>query len=111
MYSPRNQTSWDKYMLKDISKYKFYGRSQLIRLRGKYTVQSTHCAMYWVHIVGTHWGADWVQIGLWVHIGGRAPSSPVGAANDTDHHPLGCSNCAQACKNMIKVTKIAFHDV
>ena len=26
-------------------KYKFYGRSELVRLRGKYTVQSTHCAM------------------------------------------------------------------
>ena len=23
LYSPRNRTSWDKYMLKDISKYNF----------------------------------------------------------------------------------------
>ena len=45
MYLPRNRTSWDKYMLKDISKYKFYGRSQLVRLRGKYTVQTAHCAL------------------------------------------------------------------
>ena len=45
MYSPRNRTSWDKYMLKDISKYNFYGRSQFVRLRGKYTHQCTHCAM------------------------------------------------------------------
>ena len=34
-------------MLKDISKYKFYGRSQLVRLRGKYTVQTAHCAVAW----------------------------------------------------------------
>ena len=45
MHLPRNRTSWDKYMLKDISKYKFYGRSQLVRLRGKYTVQTAHCAV------------------------------------------------------------------
>ena len=45
MYLPRNRTSWDEYMLKDISKYKFYDRSQLVRLRGKYTVQTAHCAM------------------------------------------------------------------
>ena len=32
-------------MLLDRSKYKFYGRSQLVRLRGKYTVQTAHCAM------------------------------------------------------------------
>ena len=32
-------------MLKDISKYNFYGRSQFVRLRGKYTHQSTHCAL------------------------------------------------------------------
>ena len=32
-------------MLKDISKYKFYGRAQFVRLRGKYTHQSTHCAV------------------------------------------------------------------
>ena len=46
LYSPRNRTSWDKYMLKDISKYNFYGRSQFVRLRGKYTAQCTHCAMF-----------------------------------------------------------------
>ena len=33
-------------MLKDISKYNFYGRSHFVRLRGKYTAQCTHCAMY-----------------------------------------------------------------
>ena len=32
-------------MLKDISKYNFYGRSQFVRLRGKYTAQCTHCAL------------------------------------------------------------------
>ena len=45
MYSPRNRTSWDKYMLKDISKYNFYGRCHFVRLRGKYTAQCTHCAL------------------------------------------------------------------
>ena len=34
-------------MLKDISKYNFYGRSQFVRLRGKYTHQCTHCAVEW----------------------------------------------------------------
>ena len=32
-------------MLKDISKYNFNGRSQFVRLRGKYTHQCTHCAL------------------------------------------------------------------
>ena len=32
-------------MLKDISNYNFYGRSELVRLRGKYTVQTAHCAL------------------------------------------------------------------
>ena len=45
MYLPRNRTSWDLYMLLDRSKYKFYGRSQLVRLRGKYTVQTAYCAL------------------------------------------------------------------
>ena len=45
MCLPRNRTSWDLYMLKGRSKDKFYGRSQLIRLRGKYTVQTAHCAV------------------------------------------------------------------
>ena len=49
MYSPRNRTSWDLYMLKDRSKDKFYGRSHLVRLRGKYTVQTAHCAMLWTN--------------------------------------------------------------
>ena len=50
MYSPCNRTSWDKYMLKDISNYNFYGRSQLVRLRGKYTVQTAHCALETLHL-------------------------------------------------------------
>ena len=29
-------------MIKDISKYKFYGRSQLVQLRSKYTAQKEH---------------------------------------------------------------------
>ena len=33
-------------MLKDISKYKFYGRSHFVQLQGKYTAQCTHCALY-----------------------------------------------------------------
>ena len=37
-------------MLKDISKYNFYGRSQFVRLRGKYTHQCTHCALAIDHI-------------------------------------------------------------
>ena len=45
MCLPRNRTSWDLYMLLDISKYKFYGRSQLGLVRGKYTVQTAHCAV------------------------------------------------------------------
>ena len=49
MYLPRNRTSWDLYMLKDRSKDKFYGRSQLVRLRGKYTVQTAHCALFIIH--------------------------------------------------------------
>ena len=32
-------------MLKDISKYNCYGRSQFVRLRGKYIHQCTHCAL------------------------------------------------------------------
>ena len=32
-------------MLKDISRYNFYGRSHFVRLRGKYTAQCTHCAV------------------------------------------------------------------
>ena len=32
-------------MVKDTSKHEFYGRSQLVRLRGKYTAQFTHCAL------------------------------------------------------------------
>jgi len=51
MYSPRNRTSWDLYMLKDRSKDKFYGRSHLVRLRGKYTVQTAHCALIMRNIV------------------------------------------------------------
>ena len=43
MHLPRNRTRWDKYMLKDISNYN--GRSELVRLRGKYTVQTAHCAL------------------------------------------------------------------
>ena len=35
-------------MLKDRSKDKFYGRSHLVRLRGKYTVQTAHCALGWI---------------------------------------------------------------
>ena len=38
-------------MLKDISKYNFYGRSQFVRLRGKYTAQCTHCALVGPHSV------------------------------------------------------------
>ena len=45
MHFPRNRTRWDKYMLQDISNYNFYGRSELVRLRGKYTVQTAHCAL------------------------------------------------------------------
>ena len=45
MHFPRNRTRWDKYMLQDISNYNFYGRSELVRLRGKYTVQTAHCAV------------------------------------------------------------------
>ena len=45
MHFPRNRTRWDKYMLQDISNYKFYSRSELVRLRGKYTVQTAHCAV------------------------------------------------------------------
>ena len=32
-------------MLKHISKYNFYSRSQFVQLRGKYTAQCTHCAL------------------------------------------------------------------
>ena len=46
MHFPRNRTRWDKYMLQDISNYNFYGRSELVRLRGKYTVQTAHCALF-----------------------------------------------------------------
>ena len=64
MYSPRNRTSWDKYMLKDISKYNFYGRSQFVRLRGKYTHQCTHCALKQSWLLCSHlqsppsWGSS-----------------------------------------------------
>ena len=40
-------------MLKDISKYNFYGRSHFVRLRGKYTAQCTHCALYMTPIAHT----------------------------------------------------------
>ena len=61
MYLPRNRTSWDEYMLKDISKYKFYDRSQLVRLRGKYTVQTAHCALQNQVNGEDEYGVDWVQ--------------------------------------------------
>ena len=35
MYFPSNRTRWDKYMLKDMSKYKFQGKSHLVWLEGK----------------------------------------------------------------------------
>ena len=41
----KNKPWLGKIYVKNISKYKFYGRSQLVRLWVKYTVQSTHCAL------------------------------------------------------------------
>ena len=40
-----NGKSWDKYLLNGIPQHKFYDRSDLVRLRGKYTEQCTHCAV------------------------------------------------------------------
>ena len=45
MYFPSNRTRWDKYMLKDMSKYKFQGKSHLVRLEGKKSQQTAHCAL------------------------------------------------------------------
>ena len=50
MYSPRNQTSWDKYMLKDISKYKFYGLSLFdCEVNILYKEHIVHCIALQLH--------------------------------------------------------------
>ena len=42
---PSNRASWDRYMLTGISRHKFFDMSQLVRLEGKHTVQTVHCAL------------------------------------------------------------------
>ena len=44
-FFPSNRTSWDKSLFNGIQKHKFYHRSELVQLPGKYTEQSTHCAV------------------------------------------------------------------
>ena len=68
MHSPCNRTSWDKNMLKDTSNYNFYGRSQLVRLWGKYTVQTAHCAMESLHITTCQPCADNILIPLYWYV-------------------------------------------
>ena len=46
---PRNRTSWLKYMLNGISKHNFLDMSQLVRLRGKHTTQTAHCALQQIY--------------------------------------------------------------
>ena len=54
MYFPHTRTSWDKYMFIVIPKLKFQDRSELFGCAGKYTEQSTHCALG--HL---HWSSSW----------------------------------------------------
>ena len=42
---PSNRTSGDKYMLNNLSRRNFSDMSQLVRLEGKNTTQSAHCAV------------------------------------------------------------------
>ena len=56
-------------MLKDRSKDKFYGRSHLVRLRGKYTVQTAHCALH--NIAGANVTGKGINPGCMVGLGGQ----------------------------------------